>query len=1211
MDTQLLQNLLDRQESDNLDFKSRQYKLESTKDKANFIKDVVSMANTPRDEPAYIVLGVSEAAGKATTVPGVFDHHDQSELGRIISAVVTPTPRFTYQQILYEGKQLGIIEIAIQQPRPIMAIKDYGVLRKSVIYIRRNTQNIEATGEEIARIYEQPSEFTFEEEGSLNASWAQIYRACDGFDPRRAYIAVLGSESRATEQEWSQLAKVPWALIVDFDASTDINGNYAVAQDEFSTTRSLRLTALDDSPLLTNQSTVWVAAAGLESRPTTSPTTNWRDWNRTKSQRLERIFSDLARCTEPAPVSVVLLGGEPNYAKTICEICDRVFSYRANYVVAVADLETYDEVVELFDAEAVQINITNLCHGIRETLSDITVSAEVELPTLGGGFTSLAPDRARWIEEQFEFVRLHQTTPITDPSVDSSFLSGAIVSWKDLNEHVDVDREITAKLEREIRRQLISRATRRLNLWHWPGAGATTVARRIAWNLQHDFPTVIASEITPLETSERLRHIFGITQLPVLVIVDLPQVTKDVADRLYDSLRSAHTPALLLNVERRFQTRSGATDFYLDAMLTTREAVKLAETLGRRVPHRQSDLKRLIDQPDRRKRSPFYFGLVAYGRDFSGLESFVSARLAQASETMRAAILMSSFAYYYGQTPLSLQLFAPLFNIPASTLVNMKVLPDYIRELIVEDNYRIRPGHYLIAEEILHQALGEPGRDIRNWRIGLADLAISFIDLLADLPHQERGGITSILRAVLIERGSTESPAGPWESEFSRFLTDIPTPEGRQRVLEHLAASFSEEPHFWAHLGRFYSRTVRDHEKAHQANQRALALVPNDTLLHHMAGMGWRADLYDLFGSVGDNITKDKEERIQYVLREAAREFETARGLDKRSEYNYISQLQMILRTVGTVSAASGYRHQPMHFLALHGNAFYRELIDEAQNLLSDLTLIKGDEAPSQLQASVQADLEKLHGKHSEAIQRLTNVLDRNESYRPPLRRAIIRAYIGKYRDDWNQLTDRELSRVVQLATQNIDEEPGSDYNLRLWLRAIRAENTLSIDRVSEQLAYKRLQNPSVDTTYYLYIMKFLQLESGDLAAAREIPRLMEECTQLARDLARTTTSFEWLGQDGGLASIVHVSTLGSWDVAKAFWPKTESLRIVRGRIAEIRNQGNGEIELPSGLRAFFIPSRGAVPGGYLSGQDIGREVEFFLGFSYDGLRAWSVRDAT
>ena len=346
------------------------------------------------------------------------------------------------------------------------------------------------------------------------------------------------------------------------------------------------------------------------------------------------------------------------------------------------------------------------------------------------------------------------------------------------------------------------------------------------------------------------------------------------------------------------------------------------------------------------------------------------------------------------------------------------------------------------------------------------------------------------------------------------------------------------------------------------------------------------------------------------ILNEASREFTEARSLDRRSEYSYISQVQMILRVVGTASTAKGHQHEVMRFLTLRGNDSYRELIDHAQNLLSDLALIKGSETPSQLQVRLQADLERLHGRHSEAIQHLTNVLDRQDSYSPPIRRAIIRACVSRHKDDWSRLTERELARVVELSRANVVEEPASDYNLRHWLRAVRIENALSVDSVAEQLAYKRLQNPSVDTTYYLYIMKFLQLESGDLAVAREVPELIEECSRLAKGLSRTTTSFEWLERDTRLAALVHLSTLGAWDDRRRFWPHTSHLRTVRGRIAHIRNQGSGQIELPSGLRAFFVPSTGAVSGGYIAGQDIGREVEFYLGFSYDGLRAWSVQDS-
>ena len=465
-----------------------------------------------------------------------------------------------------------------------------------------------------------------------------------------------------------------------------------------------------------------------------------------------------------------------------------------------------------------------------------------------------------------------------------------------------------------------------------------------------------------------------------------------------------------------------------------------------------------------------------------------------------------------------------------------------------------------------------------------------------------------MLRAILIERGSAESPAGPWETEFSRFLRDVPSVEGRRRVLEYLTDAFPEEPHFWAHLGRFYSREIQDHQKAHNAHDKAIRLSPNDALLHHMAGMGWRAELYEILYSIDRHTVQDIKPQVLAIVDQASAKFEAARALDRRSEYSYISQVQMIHRLIGAVANVTGYQHEALRFLTLPGNDSYLELFDQAQNLLTDLSLIKGDETSSHLQVRLQADLARLHGKHSEAIQYLTNVLDRRESYRPPVRRAVIRAYAAKHKDNWSRMSERELARVVELARDNVEEEPASDYNLRLWLRAVRTENALSVDRVAERLAYKRLQNPSVDTTYYLYIMKFLQLELGDLAAANEVPGLIEECGRLARDLSRTTTSFEWMGNDTGLAALVHVSTLGEWDAKAGFWPNTEHLRAVRGRIAQIRSQGSGEIELRSGLRVFFIPARGHVPGGYV-GQDIGREVEFFLGFSYDGLRAWSVGD--
>ena len=1131
VDQHLIHELLSRNESNDLDFKAEGYHLKNADGCSKFIKDIVAMANTPRPGPAFILIGVQEQSGKVIGVPGVTNHPDESELGRVISGKVWITPRFEYRPVSYGDVEIGVIEIMREQPGVVLPRVDYGVLRRNAVYLRRNTQNIEADAEDLALLFRPPDEALTPDLDVHRSAWEQLYRHCDGFDPRQVFIAVIDNETAINSEDWAAMAAITWNLIVDFDTGTDVNGSHAIGHAQFGDRRALHLTALDEQISITGRSAVWVAAAGLASRPTTNPTNNWRDWSRSKAPQLERIMNDLARVTEPSPVTMVVFGGDPDHVTTTCEIADRIFTDRINYVIASLNYGHYWGVEDRFEAATVEVSFPAFCQGLREMSQDINAIKEVQFPQLSGGHVEIPPDRARWMEEQLEPVLLEIGSDEENITGGDAFLRGATISWNDLNSRTDAARDITTTLEQGILAQLEDKATRRVNFWHRPGAGATTVGRRIAWNVQHRFPTVVALEIQPQETAERLQYLYGMTRLPVLVVIDLPQVPKEAVDRLYDTLRSSHTPAVLFNIERRFQNSARSGAYYLDAMLNNREAVGLSGILSARVPNRRIELEQLLHESDRRKRIPFYFGLTAFGREFLGLESYVGTRLSGASEPVREAALMLAFAYYYGQVPLSIQALSALFNVPAAKLVTLSaVVPEPIRELLVEERGGIRPAHYLVAEEILAQELGQKNSGRHNWRVGLADLGIKFIDLMSDLPRRDRGSITDVLRAVLIDRGRNQSPAGPWEAEFSGYLNHIPSVDGRQRLLEHLTNAFPGEPHFWAHLGRFYSRITRSHQSARIAHEKAIRLMPDDSLLHHMAGMGWRAELYDALDNVGPGFT-DREEGVLFdKIEGATREFEIARSLDRRSDYNYISEVQMILRVIGTVGNAQGYQYQPVRFLTSQGKSAYRELVDRAQNLLSDLALIKGDETPSQLQVTLTANLENLFGKQEEAIQLLTNLLDRRESYQPPIRRAIIRNYVARQGGDWSRLSERELTRVVTLATDNIEEEPQSDYNLRLWLRGVRTANSLSVDRVAEQLAYKNLQNPSVDTKYYLYIMKFLQLESGDLAARDQVNSLVEECVRSSRELSRTTSSFEWFGNGRRVerfSSCVYLGRLG------------------------------------------------------------------------------------
>jgi hypothetical protein len=93
------------------------------------------------------------------------------------------------------------------------------------------------------------------------------------------------------------------------------------------------------------------------------------------------------------------------------------------------------------------------------------------------------------------------------------------------------------------------------------------------------------------------------------------------------------------------------------------------------------------------------------------------------------------------------------------------------------------------------------------------------------------------------------------------------------------------------------------------------------------------------------------------------------------------------------------------------------------------------------------------------------------------------------------------------------------------------------------------------------------------------------------------------LGLGQGLKQLVHQDMLGEWDRENDFWAKTSQLHRLEGVVSNINGPQAGEIELAGGQMAFFVPG----VAGLVFGRAPNTRVRFFLGFSYEGLRAWSV----
>lgn len=151
----LFRELLFESEGPRLDFKRQQYAFKNASDaeKSELLKDLLTLANSWRSTPAYIVVGVEEDAGRAGTLLGIApaDHIDDASLQQFVQRKLNRALEFSYRSFAYDGKVFGVFEIP-KQPRPFYATRDYGRVRKSEVYFRRGSSCEVASPEDIARM---------------------------------------------------------------------------------------------------------------------------------------------------------------------------------------------------------------------------------------------------------------------------------------------------------------------------------------------------------------------------------------------------------------------------------------------------------------------------------------------------------------------------------------------------------------------------------------------------------------------------------------------------------------------------------------------------------------------------------------------------------------------------------------------------------------------------------------------------------------------------------------------------------------------------------------------------------------------------------------------------------------------------------------------------------------------------------------------------
>lgn len=291
----LFLTLVNRQESEVLDFKRDAYNLSREDKKLELVKDVVCMYNTPREEDAHIILGVKKFSNGTFDLRGIDpntnpQHIDHSDLQGIFldKFRVDPVPAFRIDILKYDGKEFGIITIPIRRVGPCKVINGDGEKLKSGIhlYFRRGPSN------DLTRTPEDTYEIMQWFKNNLTPStplqdlsqWDRFLEVSfidevTGFDLSRRYILVTSLLKDEKAKNLSILGEIPATLMLDFDPQSDINGLLSEIQER--PKRSLHPVVKRDRPSINPEGTTyWFFARGLEGRDGTVELGDYKAWKR-------------------------------------------------------------------------------------------------------------------------------------------------------------------------------------------------------------------------------------------------------------------------------------------------------------------------------------------------------------------------------------------------------------------------------------------------------------------------------------------------------------------------------------------------------------------------------------------------------------------------------------------------------------------------------------------------------------------------------------------------------------------------------------------------------------------------------------------------------------------------------------------------------------------------------------------------------------------
>lgn len=1069
-------------------------------------------------------------------------------------------------------------------------------------------------------------------------AWYEILENTSEFNSAYSYVLIT---RRITSIAVKGLFSRKWDLVIDMDPDSDISG---FAHDFTSVTGiTPRVRTLDFAnsrkKFSFSHMPYWIMANGISDVP--ESVVDSKKWGTAHGKYLISLLEEFHKeYSKPVKAFVCPVEDEKNLRKIIDTFNDVYDSGdEIDFCVLSADREYTSIDDENFKISA--LSIVEFAENLGKYNQDskfVSDFTKRELPAENGKTVLLDENFVVELDDSFDtvFIDIDRNDELDSEKCSRvAFYKGIQeISWYGLREHFDVIQPEQKKIEDKIVQDMKDRGRILRKVYYVPGIGGTTLMRRLAWEFRERYPTLILNRLNE-QTGKNLQKIYTLTHCPILIFADNNYIEFDEIKNLQIELKRMGFAFVICYFQRKLK---GIRDINEGSIYT------IVDSFGvREAEQMQSKLRELLDSESAKEafnehikrndgfeRLPFIFSMYAFDEEFKGIKPYITNFLKGMNNQSKKILFALSLADY-GNVPINMQYFMELFNdgsVDEFLLEQSPGIDELVRLEDVSGKSTIRIKYHLFGEEILRQMSN--GRDATEISfLNLVDNILGFIEDSRSNRFNINQDTLNLLRSLFITRKAdinTERPAFSSlimklrEEHRTSFDKDYDASfDAIVRIFNKLVEVYPEEPHFTAHLARFYFYIDKNYEKGFHNINSAIELSETDNghadpLLYHMKAMGYSSRITNIYSrellrnfrdDPGYDIFELKE-RIQEDAENAFKYFKIVRD-SNIGVAGHVSEINLCIQIANLAQNLINETEDFTEYLASDKGKWAIQYIDRAETLWEECKSLISDSDYEDLDG-IEEKMHTLTASIEESIdiwkRYIANAGNKNCTQ---ARRALARSYLKMVGREADSETKKELyTKIVQLMEDNIAEESQHAGNIRIWFDSIKQIEVENQDQLMQDAIIKLNRwinlTDSVDAHYYRFVLKFIQAIDGSTLAEKDLPKLLRELKQRAASKYNRTIPQHWFSKNGkGINALVTNGRNRRNAIPED--EMTETLFPLIGRISNnYVNDSHAYINW-HGVEVYFNPS---ATKGEIGKIDIGQRVKFGLGFSYDGPRAYN-----